>query len=128
MLIKEDLPYNFVAKYCINIFWLSENIQNHHNFKSFYWNYMGKEEERDGYFSERNNIVQQCIEAIEFAHNHSQDDFALENIQYFYEVLYNHTYDYDWKIHNSMRKCNLTMPWEQMIEINSVESISQMLR
>ena len=37
-------------------------------------------------------------------------------------------YDYDWKINNSMEKCNLTMSLERLDKLNSVDEITSVLR
>ena len=61
----------------------------------------------------------------EYCHDH---DFTIQSIQNYYRRLYLNVYDYDWKINNSMEKCNLTMPLEQLENLNSVYGITLVLR
>jgi len=42
--------------------------------------------------------------------------------------MYRNIYDFDFKIHKSMDKCNLTMSLERLEKLNSVDEISAVLR
>jgi hypothetical protein len=58
-------------------------------------------------------------------HDH---EFAIQSTQNFFRKLFLNVYDYDWKINNSMEKCNLTMTLERLDNLNSVDEITSVLR
>lgn len=77
--------------------------------------------------------INQKEQEMAMADGHKQEycddhDFTIQSIQSYYKWLYLNVYDYDWKINNSMEKCNLTMPLEQLENLNSVDGITQVLR
>jgi len=73
--------------------------------------------------------INQKEQEMAMADGHKQEycddhDFTIQSIQSYYKWLYLNVYDYDWKINNSMEKCNLTMPLEQLENLNSVDGIT----
>jgi hypothetical protein len=94
--------------------------------------------------SEHENPISQCLFTMQyvaklnakiFIEEQKGDtctdyDFTIDSIQSYYKQVYQYTYDYEWKINNTMEKCNLTMPvgMEQMENLGSVEQITKVLR
>lgn len=74
--------------------------------------------------SEHDNPIAQCLYSIQYVSKLnakifieeqkgdtcSDYDFTIESIQNYYRQVYQYAFDYDWKINNTMEKCNLTMP------------------
>lgn len=102
------------------------------------------------FIGEKENPIGQCLNVVQYvasletglpedagsAEFYIEEDFAegtehhfaVKSIQNYYKQLYLNVFDLDWKINNSMHRCNLTMPLEDIDKLTSVDDITQVLR